>query len=549
MKTILVTGKDSQLAKCIRDIQNNYLGYQFIYKNSRELDITNKVSILTFFSEYTIDFCINCAAYTAVDEAESNIKQAIRVNVLGPKNLAIICKKFNTVLIHISTDYVFDGESKTAYKPSDDTKPISVYGKSKREGELEIIKHLNKHFIIRTSWLYSEYGCNFMKTMIGLSIRGKEINVVNNQAGSPTYAKDLANFILNIISFEKEKYGIYHFSNVGQVSWFTFAKEIFKLIKSKTILNGIDAKDYPSKALRPNYSVLDISKTKSFFDLEFFDWKLSLKKAIKNFKMKNNLDIAISAALEAGKVIMEIYNSEIFIEYKDDNSPLTEADKRANDVINKHLIKTNIPIISEENKQTDYTTRKSWTTCWVVDPVDGTKEFIKRNGEFTVNIALVTNGKPELGVIYVPATKTIYVANVNTKEAFKSQLESHDASLEDLINSATTLKPKQKGSNPVQIVGSRSHMSPETLDFVESIKKEGKQVEVLSKGSSLKFCLVAEGNADVYPRFAPTMEWDTAAGQAICNAVGIDVISQETNKSLLYNKENLLNPWFLVSKN
>lgn len=265
--------------------------------------------------------------------------------------------------------------------------------------------------------------------------------------------------------------------------------------------------------------------------------------------MNKNLQIAIQASLEAGKVIMQVYDTTFNVEMKEDKSPLTEADKRANDVINSYLVNTEFPIISEENKQTNYETRKNWTTCWVVDPVDGTKEFIKRNGEFTVNIALVTNGKPELGVIYVPATKTLYVANVPAKEAFKTQLESHDASLEDVVKSATKLQPKSPESNPVQIVGSRSHMSQETLDFVETIKKTGKEVEVVSKGSSLKFCLVAEGNADVYPRFAPTMEWDTAAGQAICNAVGIEVISQETNSTLLYNKENLLNPWFLVSKN
>jgi len=264
--------------------------------------------------------------------------------------------------------------------------------------------------------------------------------------------------------------------------------------------------------------------------------------------MNKNLQIAVQASLEAGKVIMEVYDTTFDVEIKDDKSPLTEADKRANDIINSYLENTDFPIISEENKQIDYSVRKNWKTCWVVDPVDGTKEFIKRNGEFTVNIALVTNGIPELGVIYVPATKTIYLSNVNTKTAFKAQLKTHDASIEDVVSSAKALEPKLSESNPVQVVGSRSHMSQETVDFIETIKKDGKDVEVVSKGSSLKFCLVAEGNADVYPRFAPTMEWDTAAGQAICNGVGIDVISQKTNKPLLYNKENLLNPWFLVSK-
>jgi len=264
--------------------------------------------------------------------------------------------------------------------------------------------------------------------------------------------------------------------------------------------------------------------------------------------MNKNLQIAIQASLEAGKVIMQVYDTAFDVEIKEDKSPLTEADKKANDIINSFLIKTEFPIISEENKQTDYAIRKNWQTCWVVDPVDGTKEFIKRNGEFTVNIALVKDGKPELGVIYVPVTKTIYFADVTTKEGFKAELKSHDTSLEEVIQLATVLQPKGPDSNPVEVVGSRSHMSEETLNFIETIKKEGKEVEVVSKGSSLKFCLIAEGKADVYPRFAPTMEWDTAAGQAICNAVGVQVISQETNESLLYNKENLLNSYFLVRK-
>ncbi|TDY13581.1 3'(2'),5'-bisphosphate nucleotidase CysQ [Meridianimaribacter sp. CL38] len=264
--------------------------------------------------------------------------------------------------------------------------------------------------------------------------------------------------------------------------------------------------------------------------------------------INENLQTAIKASLEAGKVIMQIYDTAFDVEMKDDKSPLTEADKKANDVINSYLIPTEIPIISEENKQTDYAVRKTWETCWVVDPVDGTKEFIKRNGEFTVNIALVTNGKPVLGVIYVPAVKTIYFANVENNEAFKVDLESHDVAVEKILELAQPLQPKKNNSDKVEVVGSRSHMNQDTLDFVESLKAEGKEVEIVSKGSSLKFCLVAEGNADVYPRYAPTMEWDTAAGQAICNAVGLEVISKETNKPLAYNKENLLNSYFLVSK-
>lgn len=263
--------------------------------------------------------------------------------------------------------------------------------------------------------------------------------------------------------------------------------------------------------------------------------------------MKTNLSIAIEASLEAGKVIMDVYDSVFDVEIKDDKSPLTEADKKANDIINSFLVKTDIPIISEENKQIDYSVRKDWEECWVVDPVDGTKEFIKRNGEFTVNIAYVRNGIPLLGVIYVPASKILYFADTTDNKAFKAELKTHETTLEEIIKSRVQIYPRTDEPEPVRVVGSRSHMSSETLNFVEQIKKTGKSVEIVSKGSSLKFCLVAEGQADVYPRYAPTMEWDTAAGQAICNAVGIKVISHETNQTLLYNKPNLLNPWFVVS--
>tara|TARA_B110000879_G_C11167044_1_gene511771 strand:- start:474 stop:1283 length:810 start_codon:yes stop_codon:yes gene_type:complete len=265
--------------------------------------------------------------------------------------------------------------------------------------------------------------------------------------------------------------------------------------------------------------------------------------------LKDNLKIAIEASLRAGKAIMEVYGTDDFkVEFKEDNSPLTIADKTANDIINTFLIPTKIPVISEENKQTSYSVRKNWEECWIVDPVDGTKEFIKRNGEFTVNIALVRKGTPILGVIYVPVIKTIYYADVDANKSYKAVLNSHDETIDDIVEKAKLLEPKNNTSNKIEVVGSRSHMSQETLDYVENIRSKGKEVEIVSKGSSLKFCLIAEGDADVYPRFAPTMEWDTAAGQAICNASGINVISQATNQSLLYNKENLLNPWFLVGK-
>ncbi len=263
--------------------------------------------------------------------------------------------------------------------------------------------------------------------------------------------------------------------------------------------------------------------------------------------MNHNLRIAIQAALEGGAEIMKIYQNDFDVEYKEDNSPLTLADQKCNDVINSYLVDTEYPIISEENKQNTYDERKQWETCWIVDPLDGTKEFVKRNGEFTVNIALVKNGKPLLGIIYVPDTKILYYADVQKGETYKCVLNSHDENLEQLASKAKLIQPNNGSKTKIKVVGSRSHMSMETEEFVKSLKKNYDNVEIVSKGSSLKFCLVAEGNADVYPRFAPTMEWDTAAGQAICEAVGLKVISKETNEPLLYNKENLLNPWFLVS--
>lgn len=262
--------------------------------------------------------------------------------------------------------------------------------------------------------------------------------------------------------------------------------------------------------------------------------------------MKNLLKTAILAATEAGQEILKIYENPIAVEIKDDNSPLTLADKHANTVINHHLEPLGIPIISEENKQTAYEVRKGWNRCWIVDPLDGTKEFIKRNGEFTVNIALVEDGKPVLGVIYVPVTKELYVGDVKSKKAWKITVDGDTDYLASL-NDENEIKPSSSRSkNVVRVVGSRSHMSDDTLNYIEELKKEYKNVEIVSKGSSLKFCLVAEGEADVYPRFAPTMEWDTAAGQAICKAVGLDVIDKGTGKPMVYNRQNLLNNHFLV---
>ncbi len=206
---------------------------------------------------------------------------------------------------------------------------------------------------------------------------------------------------------------------------------------------------------------------------------------------------------------MEIYaQDDLGVEYKEDKSPLTLADKKCNDVINDYLTKTEFPIISEENKQLDYKDRKDWDTCWIVDPLDGTKEFVKRNGEFTVNIALVKQGKPVLGVIYVPDTKELYVADVIKQKAAKFQLNAHEVEVESLNFEANRVTGAKQNSERIKVVGSRSHMNEATENFVASLSEIYKEVAIVSKGSSLKFCLVAEGKADVYPRFAPTMEWD-----------------------------------------
>ncbi|MEZ4874782.1 MAG: 3'(2'),5'-bisphosphate nucleotidase CysQ [Flavobacteriaceae bacterium] len=254
--------------------------------------------------------------------------------------------------------------------------------------------------------------------------------------------------------------------------------------------------------------------------------------------------VALMAAIAAGKEILKVYDTSFKVMVKEDASPLTLADQNANEVINSHLQKTDIPIISEENKQIPFSERKDWDLCWIVDPLDGTKEFVKRNGEFTVNIALVEKGKPTLGVIYVPVTRELYFTSPSGQKSFKKVIDEEE-SYDSILENAMELCP-QSLANPVKIVGSRSHLNEDTRGYISKIENEH-EVEIVSKGSSLKFCLVAEGNAHLYPRFAPTMEWDTAAGQAICEAVGVSVINQETGKPMVYNKENLLNPYFLVA--
>lgn len=261
--------------------------------------------------------------------------------------------------------------------------------------------------------------------------------------------------------------------------------------------------------------------------------------------MKKFLNTAITAALEAGKAILEIYHSgEFGVEIKGDNSPLTKADKASHYVIMSCLTESNIPVLSEEGRHITYEERKGWNRLWIIDPIDGTKEFIKRNGEFTVNIALIENQKPILGVIFVPAKAELYFSSKEIG-AFKVSVDLELFDVDTLIHRASKI-PFERDKKAFTIVASRSHMSSETQDYVQQMKDKHGEVNLISKGSSLKLCMVAEGQADCYPRFAPTMEWDTAAGQAICEHAGFEVIDWITKKEMLYNRKELLNNWFMV---
>ena len=263
--------------------------------------------------------------------------------------------------------------------------------------------------------------------------------------------------------------------------------------------------------------------------------------------LQNHLITAITAALEAGKAILEIYHSGAFdVEIKGDNSPLTKADTASHNVIMSFLTKTDIPVLSEEGKSIAYQERKDWSQLWIVDPIDGTKEFIKRNGEFTVNIALIENQKTQIGVIFVPVTGELYFSS-KEMGAFKVAVDLRNYDLETLISNGNKL-PFKREDNTFTIVASRSHMTLETETFIQEMRDLHDEVNLISKGSSLKLCMVAEGKADCYPRFAPTMEWDTAAGQAICTNAGCEVLNWETSEELEYNRDNLLNPWFLVRR-
>ncbi len=272
----------------------------------------------------------------------------------------------------------------------------------------------------------------------------------------------------------------------------------------------------------------------------------------------DHLKISILAAIEAGREILTIYHAGFTVDYKEDRSPLTLADKASHTIIVNRLKNFGIPVLSEEGKHTPYTERKKWDRLWIVDPLDGTKEFIKKNGEFTVNIALIENGTPILGVVFAPDREQLYFA-MQDLGAYKiddfqliqkayNGIRDRSLTMDELINKSTKLPCGKSAGIPYTIVGSRSHATPELEAFVQAKQREFEDVDFIPAGSSLKICLVAEGKADIYPRLGPTMEWDTAAGQAIAEVAGAAMIAYESGKPMRYNKADLLNPWFIVER-
>ena len=282
MISVLVTGANGQLGSCLQNVVKNNTETKWQFKTSEQLDITKKDEIKKLFSTTSFNYVVNCAAFTAVDKAEKETEKAFLVNAEAVKLLAEICKEHNSTLIHLSTDFVFDGKKGLPYTEEDLPNPINVYGASKLKGEYYVQKILKKYFIIRTSLVYSEYGVNFIKTMLKLSKERNRISVVNDQLGSPTYAMDLAEFLLDIIEKDSNNYGVYHFSNSGEISWYDFAKEIFQLSQSNVKLNGLSSSEYVTMAKRPAYSVLDNSK-RSVFGVKTKFWKDSLGLFISDF--------------------------------------------------------------------------------------------------------------------------------------------------------------------------------------------------------------------------------------------------------------------------
>lgn len=280
MKKILVTGANGQLGQCLQKISSQFEEFEFIFTDSETLDITNKEEVNDFFWQNAPDFCINAAAYTAVDLAETDIEKAFLVNADGTENLAEACAENNAQFIHVSTDYVFDGENNLAYTEEDFTNPLGVYGASKLAGD-ELALEVNPYSVIlRTSWVYSEFGKNFVKTMLNLFATKEELNIVADQFGQPTNANDLAEAIMKIIKSEKITPGIFNFSNLGRISWFDFAEKIAELSDAKIKLNAIETSQYPTPAKRPKNSVLDLDKISKTYGIQLKPWEESLEDCV-----------------------------------------------------------------------------------------------------------------------------------------------------------------------------------------------------------------------------------------------------------------------------
>ncbi|TDD98391.1 dTDP-4-dehydrorhamnose reductase [Flavobacterium cellulosilyticum] len=278
MKKVLVTGANGQLGSEIKELAVHYSKFDFIFTDIADFPLDKEAEIVANFNQIQPDIVINCAAYTAVDKAEQDQETANAINHLAIKTLAQLCKETNAKLIHISTDYVFDGTSAIAYKEEDIPNPKSVYGVTKLAGEIACQRECPDGIIIRTAWVYSEFGNNFVKTMLRLMTERETLSVVNDQVGSPTYAADLAQVILTILDNEKWEPGTYHYSNHGEISWFDFANDIKEIANKSCEIIGIPASNYPTPAERPAYSLLNKAKIKAVYDIDPVDYKISLKK-------------------------------------------------------------------------------------------------------------------------------------------------------------------------------------------------------------------------------------------------------------------------------
>lgn len=280
MINLLVTGSSGQLGQCLKQLLLSATDISCYFAAREDLDITNSDELQRFFSDHNFDYCINTAAYTNVEKAESEQKKAFLINAEGAYSIAKACKKHNVVLLHISTDYVFDGMAKTPYQEQDPTNPLNVYGASKLKGEQHIGDTWNKHFIIRTSWLYSQYGQNFLNSMLQFAKQKKALTITTQQKGTPTNANDLAQVLVTIIKTGNARYGVYHFSNQGEATWYDFAKAIFKATGEIDTVNLAKTEHYATFAKRPSYSVLNCNKLKDTLGITYRNWEDSLKQII-----------------------------------------------------------------------------------------------------------------------------------------------------------------------------------------------------------------------------------------------------------------------------